>query len=68
MKGNNLLKMIKLKFLKKQYLSANEQVERDFITDVAWHSRLADPLAGGKSGAVDPKAAGLGGDTGTCPH
>jgi hypothetical protein len=45
--------MIKLKFLKKQYLSANEQVERDFITVVARHTRLAVPLAGRGTGAVD---------------
>ena len=41
---------------------------RDFITDMAWHSRFAVPLAGGGTGAVDPKAAGLGGDAGTDPH
>jgi len=57
MEGNNLPKVIKLKFLKKQYLSANEQVERDFITDVARHSRFAVPLAGGGTGAVDPPVA-----------
>ena len=66
--GDNLFKMIELKFLKRQCLSANEQVERDFITGVARHSRLAVPLAGGGTGAVDPKAAGLGGHAGTGPH